>query len=89
MVIDMTDREKLIERGYEDLVVFENPSFDKAIVGVSYDDRVIYDYDLMIEAAMEEEGWTAEDAIDWIEFNTLRSLGYVEGSPIVIYRLEE
>lgn len=90
MVIDMTNREKLIEQGYEDLVVFENPSFDKAIIGVSYDDRVVYDYDLMVEAAMEEEGWTAEDAIDWIEFNTLRSLGYVEGSPIVIYsKLEE
>lgn len=85
----MTKREILCETGYEDLVVFENPSFDKAIIGVSHNDRVIYDYDLMVESAMEEEGWTEEEARDWIDFNTLGSLVYQDNAPIIMYKIEE
>ena len=85
----MTNREKLADQGYEDLVVFENPSFDRAIVGVSQNDRVIYDYDLKVEAAMEEEGWTEEEALDWINYNTIRSLSYISDGPIILYRLGE
>ena len=85
----MLNREFLAENGYEDLVVFENPSFDAAIIGVSEDDRVIYDYDLMIEAAMAEEGWTEEEAIDWIDYNTIRSLPYVDNAPIIMYKLQK
>lgn len=85
----MTNREILADNGYEDSVVFENPSFDKAIIGVSHDDRVIYDYDLMVEAAMEEEGWTENEAMDWIDFNTIRSLPFVDGAPIIMYRLQK
>lgn len=40
-------REALADEGYEDTVVFENPSYDTAIIGVSYDGRAIYDYELM------------------------------------------
>ena len=33
---------------------------------------------------------TAEDAIEWIEYNTIRSLPYAgENAPIVMYRLYE
>lgn len=85
----MTNREILCDNGYEDLVVFKNPSFDKAIIGVSHDDRVIYDYDLMVESAMEEEGWTEDEARDWIDFNTLGSLAYQDGAPIVMYALQK
>ena len=51
-------------------VFFENPSFVKAITGITDSEQLIYDYDLMIAAAMEEEGWDAESAIEWIEYNT-------------------
>ena len=86
----MTNREILAHNGYDPdfYVLFENPSFDGAVVGVSTDDRVIYDYDLMIEAAlMENPDWTIEDTIDWIEYNTIRSLSYVPDSPIIQYKL--
>lgn len=72
------------------MVFFENPSFDDAIIGVSQDNRVIYDYYKMIASAMKEEGWTEEDTIDWIDFNTIRALSYVENAPIIIdYFIEE
>ena len=85
-----TAKEKLIDYGYEDVVVFENPSYDSAIVGVSHDNRAIYDYDKMTESLMTEEDWEEIDAIEWIDYNAIRSIMYtgsVDGMepPIVMY----
>ena len=41
----MTKRELLCEMGYEDSIVFENPDYDSAIVGVSDNGEIIYDFD--------------------------------------------
>jgi hypothetical protein len=77
-------REYLEAQGHEDTIFFENPSFVKAITGITDSEQLIYDYNLMIEAAMEEEGWTAEEAIEWIDYNTLRSIPYMgQHHPIV------
>ena len=85
----MTNRDLLIHNGYEDITVFENPSFDGALIGVSSDDRAIYSYDKMVESAMQQEGWTEEEAIEWINYNTIRSLSYVENGPIILHSLLE
>lgn len=69
--------EYLKAQGHEETVFFENPSFVKAITGITDSEQLIYDYDLMIEAAMEEEGWTAEESIEWIEYNAIRSIPYM------------
>ena len=77
-------REYLEAQGHEETIFFENPSFVKAITGITDSGQLIYNFDMMIEAAMEEEGWDAESAIEWIEYNTLRSIPYIEGNrPIV------
>lgn len=77
-------REYLIAQEHEETIFFENPSFVKAITGITESGQLIYDYDLMIAAAMEEENWNADEAIDWIEYNTLRSIPYMgHAHPIV------
>lgn len=84
------DVKKLIEDyGYEDVLIFSNPSYASAFIGVSDDNRAIYDYGLMVEHLMIEEGWSDIEAIDFIEQNTLRALPYYYNSPIVLYRLED
>ena len=76
--------EYLEAQGHEETMFFENPSFVKAIIGITDSGQLIYDYDLMISAAMEEEGWTDEEAIEWIEYNTLRTIPYMGSNhPIV------
>ena len=60
-----------------------------AIVG--YDSKtysVCYDYDRLVEAMAEFNGWTPMDAIEWIEFNTMRSLDYLdaETTPRIIMK---
>lgn len=85
----MTNRELLVEYGYEDLVVFDNPDYDAAIIGVSHDDRVIYDYDKMIECLMVVEQMTEEEAADFISYNTIRAIPYAgDCPPIVMFRLD-
>lgn len=68
-----------------ELKVFSNPSFNNSIIGISYDGRVIYDFDLMIEDLMEEESIDFEDALEFIEYNTLRALPYMgDNAPIIL-----
>ena len=42
----------------------------------------------MIEWLIDEEEWSEEEAVEWIEVNTLRALPYMgEGRPIIMYPL--
>lgn len=85
--IIMNVEEKLLEYGYEDVKYLTNYSYDDALIGVSEDRRAIYDFGLMVEWLMLEEGFSLEDAIEWIEYNTIRALPYMgEGAPIIMYR---
>lgn len=84
----MNAEEKLLEAGYEGVLFFVNYSYDDACIGVSDDGRAIYDYEKMIEWLMDEENWSDEEAVEWIEYNTLRALPYMgEGRPIIMYPL--
>lgn len=84
----MIEYEDALAEGYisEDALRFENPSFDNSIVAVDYDGRLIYDYDLMVEELMKQDDMSGEEAIDFIFYNTLRSLDYMtdKKKPIVI-----
>ena len=85
----MDNRELLVELGYEDSVVFENPDYDSAIIGVTEDDdRVVYDFDLMVKHLVDTDGMTELEAIEFIEYNTMRSLPYVENAPVIIRRIQ-
>lgn len=83
-------RDLLTEIGLENSIVFENPDYDSAIIG--YDDntgRIIYDYDKMIEHLMGADGMTYEEAMEFIEYNTLRAIPYYPNGPIVMRGLND
>lgn len=84
-----TATDRLMYSGYEDVVIFKNPSYDDALIGVTTDDRAVYDFNKMVEWLMKEEGMDEFEAVEYIEYNTIRSLGYVEGAPVIMYELEE
>lgn len=80
------NREILDDMGYIDSIIFTNPDYDDAIIGVSHDDRVIYDYDKMVEHLMVNDNMTDEEAADFISYDTLRTIPYAgENAPIVMY----
>ena len=85
----MTNREILADMEYEDAVVFENPDDDDAIIGVSHDDRVIYDYDKMIQHLVDHEDMSVDEAADFISYDAIRSLPYAgPEAPIVMFGLQ-
>ena len=44
----------------------------------------------MIQWLMDTEQWSYEDAVEWIDYNTIRALPYMgEGAPIIMYPLEK
>ena len=86
----MKAEEKLLENGYEGVKYLTDFSYDTALIGVTHDDRDVYDYDLMVEWLMEDQGFTEEEAVDWIDYNTIRALPYMGADgPIVLHRFLE
>lgn len=84
-------RQALIDLGLEDSIVFENPDYDSAIIGYDANNyRIIYDYQKMIEYLIENDGMSYEEAVEFIEYNTLRSIPYAgDKAPIVKHNMED
>ena len=79
-------RDAICDMGWDDALVFDNPDFDEAIIGVSDDGRVIYDYDAMIAYMAAQDDISEEEAMEFIEYNTIRSIPYAgEKAPIVAH----
>ena len=76
-------RQDLCDKGYEDVIVFENEYYDGFIVGVTTNNEAVYSKSKMIRWYMEKNHCPEEEALEWIEYNTEGSLGF-EGSPIIL-----
>lgn len=83
----MTDKELLADNGYEDVVVFENFSYDGCLIGVTSDNRAIYSFSKMVEWLIKNEEFTEEEAVEWIDYNTIRACNYIKEAPIVMFDL--
>ena len=85
-----TLKEKLEELGYEGTIILENPSYSTAIAGISPNGNLIYNYDLMIEYLIEHDNMTYEDAVEFIDYNTIRAIEYMgEFKPIIMTSIED
>ena len=92
-----TPEEILQDNGYsieelqeEETMLLRNPSFSSAIIGVSEDYRVVYDYNKMIDYLVETENMDYEEAADFIGYDTIRAINYMPGNrPIIMYPLIE
>ena len=60
-----------IEENYPNAIVLEpRKQYDKTILGVDLNGRVIYSYREIINMHINEEGMIEEDAIEFFDFNT-------------------
>ena len=80
-------REQLQARTDTPLVFLDNLSYDSAIIGITQDERVVYSYCKMIYEAMTQLQCCLEDAIEWIETNTIPAINYYKNTnkPIIVY----
>ena len=78
----------LCELGFNDTVVLDDPSYITAIEGLDGDGRLIYSYEKMVQYLMETDGCSYEEAVEFIDYNTVRALPYMgDMKPIIIYSL--
>lgn len=82
-----TANDKILGAGFEDVIIFDNPSYDTALVGVTINNEAVYDYDKMIEYLVQHDGMNYEEAADFISYNS--SFSYGNGYPIIMYSLED
>jgi hypothetical protein len=84
-------KEILYEIGLENSIIFESPDYESAIVGFDYNsDRVIYDYDKMVEFLVTTYSMEPEEAVEFIDVNTIRSLSYMgEKGPIILKTIQD
>lgn len=68
----MSKREVLSDMGYDHVVVFSNPDYDDAIIGIDTNERAVYSFSKMVEHLMKADDISEEDAIEFIEYNTIR-----------------
>ena len=83
------DLREHIKNNYDGAVLFDNPSFDNSIIGISTDNNIIYDLTSMVDELAEDDDMSYEEALEFIDYNTLRTIPYInEGSkPIVMTEL--
>lgn len=78
----------LSEWNLDEAIVFDNPSYETVIVGYDiHTNRIIYDYERMIDYLVENEQMSEEEAVEFIDFNTIHSLDYIENHPIILNRI--
>ena len=75
------------EEELNQIIILEGDEFADGAIGLSEDNRVIYDYNRTVESLMKHNDWSEEEATEWLEYNTLRSLPYMESvgkKPIIM-----
>lgn len=84
-------RQKLVDNGFDESIVFDAPYFDNSIIGANDEGRLVYLYDKMVEEFMEDNDCPYDEAADFISYNTVRTLPYIHGcKPIIAcYRMDE
>ena len=80
----------LDEEILDKIVVLEGEEYADGVIGITEDYRVVYSYEKLVESLARVYG-TEEDAIEWLEYNTLRSIPYMESqgllAPVIIYEI--
>tara|TARA_Y100000592_G_scaffold100740_1_gene182462 strand:- start:29277 stop:29528 length:252 start_codon:yes stop_codon:yes gene_type:complete len=80
-------KNEIKEQLHEQTIILEpQECYNNAIVEVQ-DYKLVYDYDLIIDCLMSFYKWEYIDALEWIEYNTIRSLPYMgKYAPIIVQK---
>ena len=72
------------------MILEPKETFGKAVIGyLREDNKLVYSHDKIVEALMEDEGWSLEESLDWVSYNTIRSCQYYENAPEIVFEDED
>lgn len=81
-----TNREFLEDHDFlNDLhVTFLSDEFVNSIIGFDSNiNKLIYSYQLMVDDLIDQNNFDEETAIDYLDYNVIRSLPYINNAPVV------
>lgn len=81
----MAVREDVRKQLPEGAVIFNNASYDNSIIGITTDGRVVYCFEKMVKELSEEENISIQEAVEWIETNTIIMLPYLNPAPVIMF----
>lgn len=64
---------EILEENHSDFLLFDNPSFDRSIIGVSTNGEIIYSLTGMIGELMQDKNMTEQEALEFINSMILRA----------------
>lgn len=72
------------------IILFTDPEFADAIVGIDEKDRVVYNFSQMVTQLMNDRNMSEDDAIEYLNTNTIPSMDDMgDRAPIILYDLFE
>ena len=93
-------RNKISNKGYASSIVYDSPSFDDSIIGIDVNGKTVYAFPLMVdEFVKDEEGdnydnlseeelcTKQEEAVEFIDYNTIRATPYMSTygiTPVIV-----
>lgn len=83
--------EALEEAGYDfdnPTLEFTSPSYDEAVIGYTTDNRIVYDFEKMVQCLMKHDNISWIEAVEFIEYNVLSFHHFGSDMPIIIYPIE-
>ena len=66
--------------------MLELDDMQEAIIGITTDDRLVYDYEKLVQVSMEKYHINEEEAADYVSYNIVRGNSYVtdQRKPVII-----
>lgn len=70
----------------DNMIVLDPEWMDEAMIGTTPAGQVVYDYDLLVMVLRQHDGMTWEEAVDYVNYNTVRSLAYLDPElrPVIV-----
>jgi len=63
--------------------------FDDAVIGITYDEQLVYDYEKMIKIHRKNASCDRQEAIEYIDFNVINAIrGMGEYAPILMFAIK-
>ena len=77
------------ENEYDDMLIFADPDYASAVIGISETGTLIYSHEKMVEWLMQNYELSETDAIEFIETNTIQTLAFGSGKcPVILYEID-
>ena len=77
----------LLDNGHDGVILI--PDFAPAVIGISSNDTLVYSYDKMVRCLANLDSIPEDQAMEYIDYNTIRSLPYWgDRQPVIMYDID-